>query len=69
MPRALVILLGAAATVIVVAGVQAVAWLVGPAFMALTIVIADAPVQGWLRRHGCPGWATTLVVVVLVTRS
>jgi predicted PurR-regulated permease PerM len=66
MPRALVILLGAAATVIVVAGVQAVAWLIGPAFMALTIVIAVAPVQGWLRRHGWPAWATTLVVVVLV---
>jgi AI-2 transport protein TqsA len=65
-PRALVILLGAAAAVIVVAGVQAVEWLIGPAFMALTIVIAVAPVQGWLRRHGWPGWATTLVVVVLV---
>jgi AI-2 transport protein TqsA len=66
MPRALVILLGAAATVIIVAGVQAVAWLIGPAFMALTIVIAVAPVQGWLRRHRWPAWATTVVVVVLV---
>ena len=66
MPRALVILVGAAATVIVVAGVQAVAWLIGPAFMALIIVIAVAPVQGWLRRHGWPGWATTLVVILLV---
>jgi AI-2 transport protein TqsA len=66
MPRALVILVGAAATVVVVAGVQAVAWLIGPAFMALIVVIAVAPVQGWLRRHGWPGWATTLVVVVLV---
>jgi AI-2 transport protein TqsA len=24
------------------------------------------PVQGWLRRHGWPGWATSLVVLVLV---
>jgi hypothetical protein len=60
MPRALVILLGTAATVIIVAGVQAVAWLIGPAFMALTVVIAIAPVQGWLRRHGWPAWATTV---------
>jgi AI-2 transport protein TqsA len=52
--------------VIIVAGVQAVAWLIGPAFMALIIVIAVAPVQGWLRRHGWPAWATTLVVVLLV---
>ena len=34
--------------------------------MALIVVIAVAPVQGWLRRHGWPGWATSLVVVVLV---
>ena len=34
--------------------------------MALIVVIAVAPVQGWLRRHGWPGWATTLVVVILV---
>jgi AI-2 transport protein TqsA len=66
LPRALVILLGAAATVVIVAGVQAVAWLIGPAFMALIIVIAVAPVQGWLRRRNWPGWATTLVVIVLV---
>jgi predicted PurR-regulated permease PerM len=66
LPRALLVLLGTAATVIIVAGIQAVAWLVGPAFMALVIVIAVAPVQGWLRRKGWPGWATTLVVVLLV---
>jgi AI-2 transport protein TqsA len=66
MPRALVILLGAAAVVIVLGGVQAVAWLIGPAFMALIIVIAVTPVQSWLRGKGWPGWATTLVVVLLV---
>jgi AI-2 transport protein TqsA len=62
----MVILVGAAATVVVLAGVQAVAWLIGPAFMALIIVIAVAPAQGWMRRHGWPGWATTLVVILLV---
>jgi AI-2 transport protein TqsA len=65
-PRALILLLGAASVVIVVAGIRAVAWLIGPAFMALIIVIAVAPVQGRLRRKGWPGWATTLVVVLLV---
>ena len=62
----MIILLGVAATVVVVAGIQAIAWLIGPAFMALIVVIAVAPVQGWLRRHGWPGWATSLVVVILV---
>ena len=50
-----------AAAVVVFAGVRATAWLIGPAFMALIIVIAVAPVHGWLRRHGWPGWAMTLV--------
>jgi hypothetical protein len=49
--------------VITVAGVQGVAWLIGPAFMALIVVIAVAPAQTWLRRKGRPTWATTLVVV------
>jgi AI-2 transport protein TqsA len=66
LPRALVILIGAAAAVIVVAGIQVTAWLIGPTFMALIVVIAVAPVQSWLRRRGWPGWATTLVVVLLV---
>jgi predicted PurR-regulated permease PerM len=66
LPRALIILIGAAAAVIVVAGIQATAWLIGPTFMALIVVIVVAPVQGWLRRRGWPGWATTLVVVLLV---
>jgi hypothetical protein len=45
MPRALIILVGAASTVVAVAGV---------------------PVQGRLRRPGWPGWATALVVLILV---
>ena len=66
LPRALVILIGAAAAVVVFAGIRATAWLIGPAFMALIVVIAVAPVHGWLRRHGWPGWATTLVLILLV---
>ena len=45
MPRALIMLVGAASTMVAVAGV---------------------PVQGRLRRHGWPGWATALVVLILV---
>jgi AI-2 transport protein TqsA len=67
MPRSLVILLGAGAAVLVLAGVRAVAWLVGPIFLALIIVIALSPVQTWLRRRGWPAWLTTLVLVVLVS--
>jgi predicted PurR-regulated permease PerM len=53
-----VILLGAAAAVVVIAGLRVTAWLIGPLFTALTVVIAVAPVQGRLRRRDWPGWAT-----------
>ena len=66
LPRGLIVMLGGAAMVIIIAGVQGVAWLIGPAFMALIVVIAVSPAQGWLRRKGWPTWATTLVVVLLV---
>lgn len=66
LPRGLVILLGAAALVVVVAGMQAIAWLLAPMFMALVIVIAIAPVQGYLIRKGWPGWLTTLVLILIV---
>jgi AI-2 transport protein TqsA len=66
LPRALVMLLGAGAAVLVLAGVRSVAWLIGPGFLALMIVIALSPVQTWLRRHRWPHWLTTLVLVLLV---
>lgn len=65
-PRGLTLLLGVAAAVIVVAGMRATAWLIGPLFLALIIVIAAHPVQGWLRRRGWPVWAATLVLILVV---
>src|SRR3954452_16647694 len=65
-PRALVMLLGAGAAVLVLAGVRSIAWLIGPAFLALITVIALSPVQAYLHRHRWPAWLTTLVLVLLV---
>jgi AI-2 transport protein TqsA len=65
-PRAVVMLVGWAAGFLILGGVYFTAWLVGPAFLALIIVIAISPVQSWLRRSGWPAWLTTLVLVVLV---
>jgi AI-2 transport protein TqsA len=67
LPRGLVIALGAASAVLILAGIRSVAWLVGPIFLALMIVIAIAPVQNALLRRGWPAWLSTLVLVVLVT--
>ena len=65
-PRALIILLGAAAVVITVAGVRAVAWLVGPLVLALVVVIAVYPIKTWLVRKGWPGWAAILSLIVVI---
>ncbi len=66
LPRALVLLLGLAAAVVAVAGIRAIAWLVGPVFLALIIVIAAHPVQRWLRDRGWPSWVATLALVLVV---
>ena len=66
MPRGLVILLGVAAAVITMAGIQATAWLLTPMLLALVIVVVVSPVHRWLRRHGFPGWAATAALVLLV---
>ena len=65
-PRALIILLGAAAVVITVAGVRGVAWLVGPLVLALIVVIAVYPIKTWLMRKGWPGWAAVLSLIVVI---
>ena len=66
LPRGVVVLLGMAAAVVTAAGLQSIAWLVGPAFLALVIVIAVAPVQRWFQRRGWPQWAITIVLVLAV---
>ncbi|MEV5712820.1 AI-2E family transporter [Amycolatopsis mediterranei] len=66
LPRALIVLLGAAAAVVVLAGVQAVAWFAGPVFLALVVVLTLDPVRTWLRRKGWPRWLTVGVLVVTV---
>ncbi|NUT96590.1 MAG: AI-2E family transporter, partial [Saccharothrix sp.] len=40
-------LLGTAAAVVVGAGITALSWLIGPVFLALTLVIGVSPVHSW----------------------
>ncbi|MCF6743781.1 AI-2E family transporter [Blastococcus sp. KM273128] len=65
-PRWLLLVGGAAAATVAIAGLQAVAWLVAPVFLALVVVIALTPVQRWLRRLGAPRWLATTVLLLLV---
>jgi AI-2 transport protein TqsA len=66
LPRGLTVILGAAGIVLIFIGVRAMAWLIGPVFLALIIVIAVAPVQDWLRSKRWPAWAANLVVLLAV---
>jgi predicted PurR-regulated permease PerM len=65
-PRWVLLLVGLAAATVAIAGLRAVAWLVAPVFLALVVVVALAPVQGWLRKIGVPRWLATTVLLVLV---
>lgn len=69
MPRALIILVGFAAGVLVVFGIREVASIAGPVVLALVLVIAVSPVRGWLSAKNAPVWlqvAVPFLIVVLV---
>lgn len=66
LPRAVVVLVALAAAVVVAAGVQATAWLMGPAFLAFVIVVVVSPIGAAMRARGVPGWLATAVLVLLV---
>jgi AI-2 transport protein TqsA len=66
LPRGLLIVLGLAATVIVIAGMKAAAGLIGPFFLALVLTIAAHPVGMALRRRGLPSWVGTVACGVVV---
>ncbi len=66
MPRGSIVLLTIAGLVVTVAGIKAISSLVGPVFLALMLVVAVHPVQGWLRAKGVPSWIAFLAVLLAV---
>jgi AI-2 transport protein TqsA len=64
LPRGLIVLLSAASAVLVVAGTRAASEIIGPVFLAIVLTIAISPVGRYLRRHGWPPWASTLVGIL-----
>ncbi|MFF5988504.1 AI-2E family transporter [Prauserella flavalba] len=65
-PRGLMLLIGGASVVVIIAGLKLGAWLLGPFFLAGVIVITLSPATRWLRAHRVPGWVSTALLVVLV---
>jgi predicted PurR-regulated permease PerM len=64
--RPVTILAGLAAAFLVMAGVQGIAGILGPAFLALVLTIGVHPLHGWVQRRGLPGWIGTVVGLVAV---
>jgi predicted PurR-regulated permease PerM len=62
--RGLILLLGAAATVVTAAGIRAGAEIVAPVMLGLVLTIAVLPLTRWAKGHGWPGWAGTLLALV-----
>jgi AI-2 transport protein TqsA len=66
LPRSVVVLLGGAAAVIIVAGLRSISELVAPAFLALVLTICAHPLRRSLARRHVPGWIGTTVVIATV---
>lgn len=50
----------------IIAGLRAGAQLVAPVALALVLVVAVSPVQGFLVRHGWPRWLSAAVLLLVV---
>jgi AI-2 transport protein TqsA len=66
LPRVLIIVLGAAAGVVVVAGLRAIPDIIGPVFMALVLTITVNPIRYWLIRRGVSRGLASLAVFLTV---
>jgi AI-2 transport protein TqsA len=65
LPRAFIVLVGAAAAVVVVAGMRGVADLLAPLFLALVLTVIAHPLRRWLDRW-MPSWCSSAVCIVVV---
>lgn len=66
LPRALTILLGLAAGVIVILGARELAWLIGPVFLALVIVLLVHPLHTRLRHKKVPEGIALMLLLLAI---
>jgi AI-2 transport protein TqsA len=69
LPRGLLVLLSIAGAVVAVAGLRSASGIVGPAFLALMIVITIHPLLAWLQRHRVPGWLAVAITMLVAYAS
>ncbi|NAZ76327.1 AI-2E family transporter [Kineococcus sp. T13] len=66
LPQSVLLLLGLAGAVVAIAGARAFSGTLGPAFLALVLVIVVHPVQTWLQQRRLPGFVATLALLAVV---
>jgi AI-2 transport protein TqsA len=66
LPRALTLLLGGAAAVIVIAGLRELAFLIGPVFLALVIVMLVHPLHNRMLRRGVAKVVAMLLLLLAI---
>jgi predicted PurR-regulated permease PerM len=64
--RTLVVLVGTAALVISLAGLRSIGGIIGPAFLAIVLIITVYPLRVWLVKHKVPGVIASIVLLLTV---
>ena len=65
-PLGVVALVVLGSLVVLMAGLQSIAGIFGPAFLAFSLVIALRPLRLWLMDRGLPGWVSGVFVALLL---
>lgn len=65
-PRPILVILGLAGVFIVVAGLRSLSDIVGPAFLALVLTVAAAPLRPWAARRGLPRWVGSVLAILVI---
>jgi AI-2 transport protein TqsA len=60
------LLAGLACVIIVIFGLHYASGVLNPVLLALFVVMGASPMIRWLRAKGLPGWATMLIMLVLI---
>jgi AI-2 transport protein TqsA len=66
LPRIVVVLLVTASLVITLAGLQATASIIGPAFLAVVLTITVHPLRRRMVQRGMPEWLVSVIAVISV---
>ena len=66
MPRGVIVLLGGAGAVVTVAGMHALADILGPVLLALMLTVAVRPLMSWAERRGWPRWLAILITLLTI---